>query len=400
MATANHIPEKPFTILVTDDDALNREIARMNLTHAGYAVCSASNGREALSLCQRESIDLVLLDIVMPEMDGFETARRLRQLPQGTDIPIVFITALNDLGTHQRAIDEEIDDFLTKPFDLTEMVIRVRSLLRIKKLTGEARAASEAIRAQRDELILIQQQRRELIDLVVHDLKSPLSSISSNLQYLRRQNGLSLEASEAVEDAFSATKTTLDMLLNILDVSRSEDGALVPRVERVDLVTLLSKLERTLKVRFDAHEQTLRTQVDPNAALVYGDADLIRRILENLLDNAMRYSPRNAAIDLEVQAAHGGFVEFRIRDSGPGIPDHFKNKIFEKYLQLRSDSNGRRGTHGLGLLFCRKATEAHGGLIWVEDNRPEGSCFCVRLPAKLSYTPTVDPQRQTAQLLS
>lgn len=375
------IEQPEATILVVDDDALNRAFARDHLEGAGYRVACFDTGEKALAFLENHPADLVLLDIVMPEMDGFQMVKCIRGLKNQSDVPIVFLTVLDDAATHRRAVEVGVDDFLNKPIKQTEMLIRVRSLLRLRELRSRDRASAEVIRAQRDELERSEQRRRELIKLVIHDLKSPLSSVISNLEFIRRTEKLSAEGVEAVHDGLDSANAMFDMVLNILDINKSEDGKLVPKLQSVDLLELLGELHRGLRQRLSARKQKLGVQFHGQSTDVLADRELIRRLLENLLDNALRHSPEGETISVDLSRTEDGFVECRIRDLGPGIPPHWRDKIFDQYLQLDADPrwNERTG-HGLGLAFCRLATHVHGGRIWVEDNHPRGSSFCLRLP--------------------
>jgi signal transduction histidine kinase len=366
--------------LVVDDDALNRAFAYDHLAGAGYNVACMEGGEQALAFLRDNRADLVLLDIVMPGMDGFETLKAIRQSGEDSNVPVVFLTALNDLETHRKAMEVGADDFLTKPIKQTEMLIRVRSLIHLRNLRERDRANTNLIRAQRDELEQSEQRRRELIKLVIHDLKSPLSSAISNLEYIRRTERLSSDGMEAAQDGLDSANAMFDMILNILDISKSEDGKLVPKLQNTDVVELIQELHRALRQRLSVRKQQIALSTQ-SQSIVRADRDLIRRLLENLLDNGIRHSPEGETISVEVTRTDDGFLECRIRDAGPGVPPHWRDKIFDQYLQLEPDarSNGRT-SHGLGLAFCRLAAHVHGGRIWVEENQPRGSCFCVRLP--------------------
>ncbi len=369
------------TILVVDDDALNRAFAYDHLAGAGYSVPCVEGGEQALAFLRDNRVDLVLLDIVMPGMDGFETLKAIRQVGKHSDVPIVFLTALNDLETHRKAMEVGVDDFLTKPIKQTEMLIRVRSLIRLRDLRDRDRANTNLIRAQRDELEQSEERRRELIKLVIHDLKSPLSSLISNLEYIRRTEKLSSDGIEAAHDGIDSANAMFDMILNILDISKSEDGKLVPKLQTTDVAELIQELQRVLRQRLSIRKQQITVSAQSQSSRVQADRDLVRRLLENLLDNGIRHSPEGETIRVDVTRTDDGFLECRIRDVGPGVPPHWRDKIFDQYLQLEPDarSNGRT-SHGLGLAFCRLAAHVHGGRIWVEENKPRGSCFCVRLP--------------------
>jgi signal transduction histidine kinase len=382
--------EPPATILVVDDNLQNREVAEGHLVGAGYQAVQADSGDAALAMLASGEVkpDLVLLDVLMPGLDGFETCRRIRALPGGTRLPVLFLTALGDLGTHKAALDSGADDFLTKPINRTELLIRVRSLLRIKALSDEQLLHLEVISSQRDALIEAQRQKEELTALIIHDLKNPLSSILSNVQFSLGQEGLGADERDSLRDVLRASQSMVRMVMNLLDVSRSEDGALVPHMTEFELPTLLGEVSSEMERRIEDKQQKLEVAVAPDVRNITADRDLLRRILENLVDNAYKYGPRRATIRVEVALlpapsandAAPDTVELRVRDEGEGIPLAFRQKIFEKYARVEGrPAHEVRSSHGLGLVFCRRAVEIHGGQIWVEENAGRGSCFCVRL---------------------
>lgn len=367
------------TILVIDDNAQNRAVLEGQLVAHGYAVCLAESGARGLALFQERAPDLVLLDVLMPEMDGFETCRRLRALPLGGETPIVFVTALTDLGTHEIAMKSGADDFLTKPVMRTELLLRVRSLLRIHRMSLELRASHDVIRGQRDLLLRTQQQKEELTALVVHDLKNPLAAILANSQYLVGEPYLKEDDHAAMLDVVSSADSMHRMIMNLLDISKSEEGALLPKAGEVDLAGLVQEIGRALGRRLS--DSKLALAVELGVDVVRADKDLLRRVLENLLDNCVKYAPSGGALHIRSLARADGFVEIRVCDQGSGVPEAQREKIFEKYAQLDRDAQSHaRNSRGLGLSFCRLATEAHGGKIWVEQNHPQGSAFCFTLP--------------------
>ena len=180
------------------------------------------------------------------------------------------------------------------------------------------------------------------------------------------------------------------MVMNLLDISRSEDGALVPRCAEFDVGGLLQEICSETELRLLEKNQTLNLQIAPEAGAIQADRDLVRRVIENLVDNSHKYSPRGGTITIEVSVpppaavspdAEGApAIELRIRDQGAGIPVAYRTRVFEKYVRVDDRSPDEpRNSQGLGLVFCRTAVEVHGGRIWVEENGPKGSCFCVRL---------------------
>jgi len=176
------------------------------------------------------------------------------------------------------------------------------------------------------------------------------------------------------------------MVMNLLDVSRSEDGALVPHMTDFEVRALLGEVGSEMERRIEDKQQRLELAVAPDVHHITADRDLLRRIIENLVDNAYKYGPRRATIRVEAALLPGeagqapDTVELRVRDEGEGIPLAFRQKIFEKYARVDGrPAHEVRSSHGLGLVFCRRAVEIHGGQIWVEENAGRGSCFCVRL---------------------
>ena len=378
--------DAPETILVVDDNANNRTLAEAHLKSFGYRVVMAESGEQALEQLIKHAPSLILLDVIMPRMDGYETCARLRQLPQGSDVPIVFLTALADLSSHQRAMDVGVDDFLTKPINRTELMLRVRSLLRIGVLNRDLKENLETIRHQHDQLVRVQKQREELMQHVVHDLKNPLGAIEMNARYMLSSLP-SEEILDAARDIVDSATALRRMVMNLLDICRSEDGQLVPTLTEVDVGNLVSTVigEHT-RESLDRDVQ-LRAKFDLDQSTVCVDQDLIRRVLENLVVNAIRHAPRSSSIEIIAQNA-GDDVELHVRDLGDGVPEEFRERVFDKYVRLESNTTSL-ANRGLGLTFCRIAVEAHGGRVWVEPNRPSGADFIVRLPrdAKTSSSP-------------
>ncbi len=342
------------TILVVDDLPANTRLTEAQLNAADYEVVIASSGAEAIEILEsRVEIELVLLDIMMPIMDGFETCRRIRELPRGHELPIVFLTASHESALHRQAIESGADDFLRKPIDRTELLLRVRSLVRIRRL---------------------QIQKALLTNLLVHDLKNPLAGIVTNAEFARED--AKDPSRGALDDVISAANGLQRMVMNLLDIGKTEDGALKPVLSNVELATVLEGLVATNHRRLDLRRQ--RIELSVGREVVRADVDLLTRVLQNLLDNAMRYAPSGSAIRVDLAEGTEGATQIRVRDDGPGVPADARAHIFEKYGQASGTTN--RASHGLGLLFCRLVAEAHGGRIWVEDASPRGAIFTLELP--------------------
>ncbi|HET9484243.1 MAG TPA: hybrid sensor histidine kinase/response regulator [Xanthomonadales bacterium] len=378
-AERTNVPQP--TILVVDDHEQSRLVAEGQLTTAGLGVVLAHDGMQAIHCFAEKTPDLVLLDVMMPGLDGFETCRRLRALPGGNEVPIVFLTALNDFGAHQQALLSGADDFLTKPINRTELLMRVNSLLRIRQLNDELRRGHEVIREQRDILLTTQRQKSELTQLIVHDLKNPLAAILSNAQFISTETAG--DEREAARDIVDSARAMLRMVMNLLDIGRSEDGVLAPNWSCVEPNQLLEQVRRVMEESARIRDLSIELELAAGVAPIEADADLLRRLLENLVDNAIKYSQRGGAIHVSARDTDDGWLELSVSDTGPGVPEAWRERIFEKYVRLDRDAHSEtRTSRGLGLVYCRLAAEAHGGRIWVEPNDPQGTVFRTRLPRR------------------
>jgi signal transduction histidine kinase len=323
---------------------------------------------------ERDPPDCVLLDVRMPGLDGFAVCERIRALPGGADVPIVFLTALRDVETFDRALLAGADDFLTKPVRPTELVVRVQAALRLRRLSAELRDHYELIRRQRDDLVRLGLQKEMLMAFVVHDLKNPVGSMDLLAQTLLRDRALPQDTAGQIR---GAARQLLRLIHNLLDISKSEEGKLAPKRVEIDLHALLDEIRGEFAAQAQAARVTLEAAASTPALVA--DQDLIRRVLENLTENAIRHAPRGSAVRIHAERRDGG-AELLVTDRGAGIPTELRERVFDRFVQLdRADGAASRGGRGLGLTFCKLAVEAHGGRIWVEDAAP-GTTVCVRLP--------------------
>ncbi|MEZ0228836.1 MAG: response regulator [Planctomycetota bacterium] len=367
------------TILVVDDNAANRLLAEAMLQTAGYKTVLVENGSQALETFTAKRPDLILLDLLMPGMDGFETFKRLRALPGGAFVPIVIVTALTDLASVQKAIELTADDFLAKPVNRVELLARIRTLL------GKRRKAVELIEPPTSGISLShlerERQREQLSAMVVHDLKHPLSAIYFNAGMLKRDMSVGMKPQEKVERILRACETLNGMVMTLLDINRSEGGSLPLTLGEFDAATLLDEVATSMGVKAEAHGQKVVVSLHGAPLTVRGDRDVLRRVLENLIDNASKYAGPRTTIRLECRRGDR-VVDFSVADEGPGIPAGLRDKVFDKYLQLDDSARRSPGSRGIGLVFCRMAVEAHQGKIWVEQNEPQGSRFRITLPSE------------------
>lgn len=360
-------------VLVIDDNADNRALAAATLEDEDYRVVLAPTGEAGIAAFERERPDCVLLDVRMPGMDGVVVCRRLRGLPGGAEVPILFVTAQRDVDTFDRAKLAGGDDYITKPFRPTELVMRVEAAMKLRRLAAERAEMYELVRKQRDDLMRLQLQREQLIAFLVHDLKNPVHAIELNAQRVARDPGATERSRGAAAHIQSDTRALSRMIGNLLDLSRDDEGSLAPKLDRVALPPLVADIAAAMEVRARAANVAIETDVADTA--VKGDADLVRRVIENIVDNAIRHAPEDSAVRVSATAATAT-VQIRIADAGAGIPEGMRARVFERFVRGTTTRVG----HGLGLAFCKVAVEAQGGSIWIEDATP-GTILVVSLDA-------------------
>ena len=350
-------------VLVVDDSPQNRMVAVGHLEAAGYEVAAVQSGDEALAYLRANRIDLVILDVLMPGMGGFEVCKRIRAMPQLAGVPVMFLTALGDREATQPALDAGGDDLLPKPFQRAELLLRVRSLIR-------QRHTAMALEEQNEKLKKLEQDKRRITQLIVHDLKGPATALLANAELLKA-GGLPADLADVVDDIEIAVGHLDRTVKNLLDLSRAEDVGLSVQLEPFDLRALAAETAGNLRGLARLH----RVQITQNVTVdsFTGDRELVRRMLANLLHNAIRHSPPDSEIEIAA-SRDGSSVDLQVCDRGPGVTPQEAERIFDPYVSKTGAG------HGLGLVFCRLAAQAHRGTIEVLPRDGGGATFRVRLP--------------------
>ena len=365
------------TLLVVDDNEANRLLAQNTLEDEGYRVILAAGGAEGIAAFEREQPDCVLLDVRMPDIDGFTVCERIRRLPGGPDTPVIFLTALRDIDTFDRALRAGGDDFLTKPVRPTELVVRVQTVLKLRRLRTELHEHYALLKRQRDDVMRLQLQKERLTAFVVHDLKNPVNSMDLHAQVLLRDRTLSEAARESAAQIRTEARQLNRMILNLLDLSKADEGKLTPKRAVVALDALVAEV--LLELEESARARRVKLSSELLVIRIQVDADLLRRLLANLVENAIRHAPAASVVVVRSRRAEGA-TELRVIDRGEGVPPEMQELVFDPFVQLEgSEIPSSRGGRGLGLSFCKLAVEAHGGRMWIEDAAP-GAAFCARLP--------------------
>ena len=366
------------TILVVDDDRNVCAALKRQLTQAGYFAHSVNDGASALEVAEAGGVDLVILDLLMPGMDGFETCRALRALPGWEGIPVLMLTGTQETALFAKAIESGADDFLTKPVLTEELLLRVQSLIRVRGLLASLSEGAATIQAQNDFIVKNREAREKLQAFLLHDLKNPIATI-----LLQSELQLELEPGSAPwAHTLSAAEHLLKLVASWMDHIGAEAQGVQPNLAAVGirpfLEAILARHELWLRVR------KLRGLIlmDDDLLTHAMDPALMDRVLGNLLDNSLRFSPDGGTLSLSAARTSAGGLRLEVMDQGPGVPPAMRERLFDPYAQMETlAATGRdHQNRGLGLTFCKIAVESHGGRIWVDEHAGGGSRFTIELP--------------------
>jgi signal transduction histidine kinase len=362
-------------ILIVDDDRLNIRILGGILRGEGYALADADSGEKALDAYAQFLPDLVLLDVMMPGIDGFETCRCLNKLYGDKCAPIVFITAKSESDDVVEGLGAGGVDYLPKPFKAKEVLARIRSHLQNRILSEQRKQLVE-------QLSRANAAKNRFLGMAAHDLRNPLASIRGLAEFLREGavGPLTPDQIDLINTIHSASQSMLDLVNELLDVATIEAGELKIHREPHNLADLVAKSVAMANIEASKKKTQITFDGRGSSAVLMLDAAKMRQVIDNLLSNAVKYSPPGSAITATIQSDPAkGTYGFAVQDQGPGIPDGERDKLFKDFGRLSVQPTGGEKSTGLGLAICRKIVEAHGGTITAENLPARGCEFRVFL---------------------
>ncbi|OCR01025.1 hybrid sensor histidine kinase/response regulator [Oscillatoriales cyanobacterium USR001] len=351
--------KKP-SILIIDDEPDNFDVIETFLSDRDYLLHYATNGQDAIATLETFNPDLILLDVMMPGIDGIEVCRRIKAMSKWQAIPIIMVTALNSKSDLADCLNAGADDFITKPVNAIELRARVHSMLRIKH--------------HYDDLQTLLKLREDMVNMIVHDLRNPLTGVLLSLDLLRNVEYPREQQQKKLGEIYSSAKVLQVLIDDLLQISLLESGKFRFNYTAIDLCELIpSVLSNFEAIAAQKNLSLISKLPDLPSRKVTVDANMIHRTLNNLLSNAIKFSPPHTQIIVKVEFLTSGDVKIQVIDSGPGVPDPLRLKIFEKY-EIGTLMPGISQI-GLGLAFCKMVVEAHGGKISVSNNQPQGAIF-------------------------
>lgn len=371
-------------ILAVDDNVANLQLLTGLLKKQGHHVRPVTEGKLALSAARKKRPDLILLDINMPEMDGFEVCAQLKADRELAEIPVIFISALSDMLDKVKAFESGGVDYITKPFEFREVRARVHTHLRIRRLQDRLKVRNRQLREKNRKLEEMAELEDQLVSLIIHDLRAPLAGIIGYFELLQINSvgQLAEEYREDIDKGLAVAQQMYEVINSLLDVSRLEKAEMPMERKRCDLTELADEAMTSLESL--AEYRQFRTDLADRGVRVHCDPALIRRVMINYLHNALKFTSRNGRISLSVKETDG-HARIEVEDDGPPIPEGYEEKVFDKFglSDLKTGKGGR--VPGLGLTFCKLCVEAHGGAVGVERSSEGGSRFWFTLP-------TAEPQ--------
>lgn len=365
-----------YKILIVDNVMSNVLLLKVLLTNEKFAIATASNGRQALEQVEKENPDLVLLDVMMPDMSGFEVAQHLKSNPNTADIPIIFLTALNSTADIVKGFQVGANDFISKPFNKEELIIRVTHQISLV-------AAKRLILSKTEELQRTIAGRDKLYSVIAHDLRSPMGSIKMVLNMLilnLPSEKIGAEMYELLTMANQTTEDVFSLLDNLLKWTKSQIGKLNVVYQDVDLVEvtdgvieIFSMVASLKKIRI--HE------MKPEKMMVNADIDMLKTVVRNLLSNAIKFSKENSEVLVKMEEVDGMAV-VSVQDYGCGISEEGQKKLLHTDTHFSTFGTNNEEGSGLGLLLCKDFVVKNGGKLWFTSKEGEGSIFSFSIPVK------------------
>lgn len=363
-----------FKLLVVDDVQTNVLLLKALLGKEGYGILVANNGQEALEVIRNENPDLILLDVMMPGMDGFEVAERLKSEEFRCEIPIIFLTALDDTQSIVNGFKLGVGDFISKPFRKEELMVRIKHQLSLV-------AARRIIEEKNEELRKTITGRDKMYSVIAHDLRSPMASMKMLLNTIMmsvEKDKIDPDIFDMLEMSNKTSEEVFSLLDNLLKWTKSQLGKLTVIPQKLDISGLADGVVEVMNsVAEVKHIKLIRT--DHESFFVYVDIEMIKSILRNLISNAVKFSNPDSEIKVGIKAEDGKVI-VSVTDSGKGIKKEDQHKLLKDSTHFTTYGTNSEEGSGLGLLLCRDFARKNGGELWFESEENLGSVFSFSLP--------------------
>lgn len=370
------INKSEYKILIVDDVMSNVLLLKVLLTNEKFNIVTATNGTQALELAHKEQPDLVLLDVMMPDMSGFEVAQQLKANVDTCEIPIIFLTALNSTADIVKGFQVGGNDFISRPFNKEELIIRVTHQISLV-------AAKRIIMQQTEELRKTILGRDKLYSVIAHDLRSPMGSIKMVLNMLilnLPSNVIGGDMFEMLTMANRTTEEVFSLLDNLLKWTKSQIGKLNVVYQDFDLVGVTEGVVEIFNMVAELKKIKIELR-HPESLDVRADIDMVKTVIRNLVSNALKFSNSEGVITVNIKA-EGEMAVVSVKDCGCGISEENQAKLFHADTHFSTFGTNNEEGSGLGLLLCQDFAIKNGGRLWFESSEGVGSTFYFSIPLK------------------
>jgi len=366
-------------ILIVDDIEMNRNVLHDLVITLGCEPLLAIDGEAALAMIKEVAPDLVLLDIMMPGLDGYEVLKKMKADPIISDIPVIMITALDEIDSAIDCIQMGADDYLTKPFNPQLLRARVNSSLSKKQAHDREKRLHQQLQTSFDDLHKMEQIRDSLTNMIVHDLNNPITVVSATCSLTKKameENRLDSQTlRECLKNIGDASLEMIRLTRGILDVAKLESDEMPVNLAPVDAINLAKSIWQQACPQAEIDNINLIFSAPEDTVMVLADEELLRRVIHNLVSNALKHNQANIDVTLSVHKENNECLVC-ITDNGRGIREEDIDRVFDKFFQAKGRT-GRKYGVGMGLAFCKMAVEAQNGRIWVDSEWGHGASFSI-----------------------
>ncbi|MCX6154351.1 MAG: hybrid sensor histidine kinase/response regulator [Candidatus Kapabacteria bacterium] len=364
--------EKKSLVLVVDDNPANIQVVGENLRKQNVEISIATNSAKSLKIAKTAKPDLIILDVMMPDMDGYEVCEKLKEDPDTKDIPVIFVTAKVNHSDIIRGFELGAVDYVLKPFNAIELQARVNTHLRIQKYLKQ-------IKEQNDELINLNNEKNEFLGIAAHDLKNPIYNISLIAKMIRDDENISKDdLKEFSTDLVITSNIMLDLINNLLDINKIEQGKVKINIEETDLFSILVKIINNFQDRAAVKKVELLFETENEVFVTKTDKNALLQILDNLISNAIKFSELSS--NCKIKLIGGNPCKVEIIDQGPGFTEDDMKKIYGKFARLSAQPVGNEQSTGLGLSIVKKYIDLIDAKISLESKVGSGSKFTIVFP--------------------
>lgn len=362
------------TVLVVDDTAANLEMLGAMLRVKNIQILASLTGKQALTIAEAKKPDIILLDIQMPEMDGYEVCTALKANPITRDIPVIFLTAKSETTDIIKGFDLGAVDYITKPFKPPELFARLQTHFELKML-------QDRMVEQNRQLVELNKLKNEFLGVAVHDLKNPLAGISGIAEFLRTSPEIDRDTTDQCLDTIIAQSNKMFAIIkNLLNINALERGKIQLTIQVLNISALVQATVESYGLRAEGKSLTITIYSDDS---VFALADEIAtiQILDNLVSNAIKFSPQGKRIDITIfEEPETRMARVEVKDEGPGISDVEQKQLFQSFSKLSAQPTAGESSTGLGLSIVKRMVEEMNGKVWCESSPGHGATFIVRMP--------------------